>query len=99
MAQSAQLPQSAWELANQQGRRAFYERATDTLRSCPENYCLAYRTKDGRWHVYRDEGATRAQHDAFAKIILDWQAGSTGDAIADLLGEHLRSIDATRERY
>ena len=35
---------SAWDLAFLSGRRVFYEAATDTIRQCPENYLLAYRS-------------------------------------------------------
>lgn len=76
---------TAWEQAHKLGRRAFYERSTDTLRSCPENYCLAHRV-GGRWRAYRDEGATRALHDAFDLALQAYRDGSTGDALADLLG-------------
>ena len=41
-----------WEKARKLGRRVFYEESTQTIRLCPENYCLASREKTGggyRW--------------------------------------------------
>ena len=46
----------AWEVAHKEGRRVFYESATDTVRACPENYCLAVRTGDS-WGPHPWEGA------------------------------------------
>lgn len=39
---------TAYELARREGRRVFYEPATDTIRQCPENYLLAVRDASGR---------------------------------------------------
>lgn len=35
-----------------------YEKSTETMRSVPENYCLAYR-ENNKWKAYQYEGATR----------------------------------------
>lgn len=76
----------AWEIAYQLKRRAFYERATDTLRLCPENYCLATRSNK-KWKAYRDEGATKTMHDKIQAVLDEWQNGSTGDALAEEIGK------------
>ena len=39
---------TAYDQARQLGHRVFYEPATETIRQCPENYCLAVR-RDGMW--------------------------------------------------
>lgn len=49
-------------------QRARYETETETIRSVPENYCLAHR-EDGKWAVYRHEGMTKAFHETFQKVI------------------------------
>jgi hypothetical protein len=78
---------SDWERAYQMGRRAFYERYTDTIRACPENYCLAD-GGPGKWRLYRD-GAMRAYWPAIERVIAEWGQGSTSDALADEIGRAL----------
>jgi len=41
------------ERARAKGERVFYEHATATLRTCPENYCIATR-KHGMWRPFVD---------------------------------------------
>lgn len=77
---------SAWEDARLRGSKAFFERATMTIRKYPENYCLAHRGKNG-WQAYRDEGATRPLHDRIDALLREYQGGSTGDALAAMLGD------------
>lgn len=51
-------------------QRARWEPETETIRSVPENYCLATRNNPefGQgWHAYRHEGATKQWHDAFER--------------------------------
>lgn len=81
-----------YDMAKALGRKAFFERATMTIRKIPENYCLAYKperheTKDRRWRVYTNEHATKAYHDAIQNVLDQWQGGSTGDALADEIGK------------
>jgi len=77
------------EIALTLRKRAFYERYTETLRLCPENYCLAHKAQK-KWCVYRDEGATRKLHDKIQEALDTWQNGSTAEAIADELGKLFR---------
>lgn len=79
---------SAWEAARQLGRRAFYERATETLRTCPENYCLAARQEVRGRYVWRPfvDAALREHETTIVAEIERWAAGSTGDALAEAVG-------------
>ena len=76
---------SSWEVAYRTGRRAFYESATDTIRACPENYCLAIRV-NGEWQAYRDEGATRRFHDVIQALVETIEGAPSDDALADEIG-------------
>lgn len=78
---------SDWERARILEKRAFYERYSDTIRLCPENYCLAYRGQDKKFHVYVDEHATIRLHDKIQETIETWQGGSTAEAIATEIGK------------
>lgn len=49
-------------------QRAHYEAATETIRSLPENWCLAAKV-GGKWEAFRVEGATTQWHDAIQKVI------------------------------
>jgi len=50
---------TAWNRARIIGRRVFYEQATETIRQCPENYCLAIRSvnKPGEWVAAPDRAS------------------------------------------
>ncbi len=91
MAQSAQMPQSAWDRAHQLGKRAFVERQNDlmTIRSCPENVCLAYRTDRDPWRLYQDDKFFAAWHPAMKRVIEIYGKYSTADALAEELGKTL----------
>jgi len=73
------------------GRRVFYERSTGTLRMCPQNYCLAARRRDKagglKWHAFVD-GALKEHEPRVCSILAAFQDGSTGDALAGLLGDY-----------
>lgn len=80
-----------YDAAFRAGLAGFYEASTDTLRSIPENYCLAHRRPNGRWRAYRDEGATSNFHDAF-EAVLRAHEDRTPDALAHLLGHAWRVL-------
>ena len=77
-----------YEEAQIMGKRTFVENSTETIRTCPENYCLAHR-KNGRWQAYRDEGITRHLHDRIQETLDTWQGGSTSAALAKELAKLL----------
>lgn len=77
---------SDWEKANILGKRAFYERSTQTIRACPENYCLAHRGPNG-WQRYGEDNATRGWWTLIDNVIRTYKNDSTGDALASLIGE------------
>lgn len=84
-----QMETSAWDKAFKLGHRVFYERATETLRTCPENYCIAVRqrTPDGyKWTLFLD-GSLEPYRAVIAATLSTWVLGSTGDAIAEELGK------------
>jgi hypothetical protein len=86
------MTMTSWEQAARLGRRAFFERETMTLRTCPENFCLAvYRY--GRWKAFADgavvDGALKTTVNQIQAVLDTWQGGSTGDALADELGRLL----------
>ena len=49
-------------------QRTRWEPESETVRSVPENYCLATH-HENKWAVYRDEAATRRWHDAIEKVV------------------------------
>lgn len=75
----------SYDEARIMGKRAFYERATDSIRLCPENYCLAVKA-NGKWKAY-DDGAIRDKWAIIQTTIDEWQNGSTGDALAGEIGK------------
>ena len=75
-----------WEKAKILGKRVFYETYTDTIRLCPENYCLAQQQLNGKWKVYND-AAVKDKHGKIQEIIDIWQNGSTAEALADEIGK------------
>ncbi len=48
------MARSAWEEAYHSKQRVFFEPATDTVRTCPENYCLAFRRDGKTWEPFVD---------------------------------------------
>ena len=83
----SQLYESAWERARRLKRRAFYESATQTIRSCPENYCLAI-GGPGCWRPSVDAAIAHKAPQIVAQIAL-YARHSTSDALADAIGEVL----------
>jgi hypothetical protein len=79
---------SDWQQAKIMGKRAFYERSTNTIRACPENWCLAVRTESG-WQRYGRDSATRQWWSALDKTLDNFGKWSTGDALAAELGKAL----------
>ena len=74
---------TAWDTAYALGRRVFYESATQTIRQCPENYCLAVR-RDGRWRPDIDAASTINAH-SLGQVLTQYQDGSTGDGLAEAI--------------
>lgn len=58
---SRPMPESAWEQARRLGRRVFYEPETETVRQCPQNYCLVVR-RDGQWQMDIDAASPLNAH-------------------------------------
>src|SRR5712691_11129205 len=77
----SQITPSEWERAYHAKRRVFYERATDTIRQCPENYLLAVR-RDGRWRPQPDKASPINPH-SLGLVLDEWQSSRTADALAD----------------
>jgi len=81
---------SDWEKARILDKRAFFERSTNTIRSRPENYCLAYRrSATGIWWVYTREAATKGKHHLIARVLAEYSRWSTADALAEEIGKVL----------
>lgn len=85
---------SAWEQARREARAAFYEAATDTVRVCPQNYCLAHRRQPteehaGEWRVFWD-GAIAPIKDQIEAVLAD-NRHATGEHVARLLEPIVRS--------
>ena len=78
---------SAWEIAYKANRKVFYEAATDTIRQCPENYCLAH--CNGKWRPFLDAASPVKLKDLLAVLTLANDTGITGDELARLIEESL----------
>lgn len=91
-----------YEKAGILGKRAFYERYTDTIRLFPENYCVAVIADlpaGKKWVVYRNEGATKEKHGLIKNALDTWQNGSTRDALAEVVGELFKSQKYIKTEY
>lgn len=82
LAQSLIAPHT-WAEARSMGKRVFYETATETVRACPENYCLAHRNDLGRWERYSDGGARDWWQIIEAVVAIRYMA--TGEDLADVI--------------
>lgn len=89
----------AWELAHKERRRAFYEESTETVRLCPENYCLAYKPAD-TWEPYPHEGATKGIRDRIEGAAQTCRLAGKGDGetLAALLALRLKTWKYTNAR-
>ena len=79
------MKQSAWDKAHQAGRKVFYEPATETIRQCPENYCLLVR-RGGRWVTDIDAASTINAH-SLGFVMEHWRDDPDGDVVADAIEE------------
>lgn len=87
-----------WDKAHKLGKRAFYEHSTQTIRACPENYCLAHRdpgsqVKQPAWKRYGNDNTTRKWWQAIDRVLNTYGRWSTGDAIATAIGKAI-SLDS-----
>lgn len=82
---------SDWDKAHILGKRTFYERSTQTIRACPENYCLAHKGDNG-WKRYGNDNATRGWWTAIDRTIEIWKGGSTGEALATAIGKAIEGV-------
>ncbi len=83
----ATMKRSAWESAQQLGRRVFFEAATETIRQCPENYCLLVRVGN-QWRMEIDAASPINGHSM--GIVLNqhgWGNEMDGDVLADAIEE------------
>lgn len=61
-----------WDEANRARNRAFHETYVGTIRLCPENYCLAFRSNEtGLWVASRNDGAVGKDNYNKIQAILD----------------------------
>ena len=82
MTTSAQHPQSAYDKARLEGRRVFYEAATETIRQAPENYLLAQRNAaTGRWYPSPDHASPINAH-SLGIVLRQYQEEAEGDELA-----------------
>jgi hypothetical protein len=79
------MVRSAWDIAYHAGRRVFYESATDTVRQCPENYCILARLDGSTWSLYLDAAAPINPH--ALSIVMDggWRNETNGATVATML--------------
>jgi hypothetical protein len=79
------MVRSAWETAYHAGRRVFYEPATETIRQCPENYCILARRDGVVWSTYLDAAAPINAHSL--GIVMDggWRHEADGAKVADMI--------------
>jgi hypothetical protein len=75
------ITRSDWERAYHSKRRVFYERATHTIRQCPENYLLAVR-QNGRWRPHPDKASPINAH-SLGLVLDEWQNSSTAEGLAE----------------
>jgi hypothetical protein len=74
----------AWETAYRAKQRVFYEAATETVRTCPENYCLAAR-QSGHWIAFTDAAAALLSSDV--EDVIASQPALDGAHLASALAE------------
>lgn len=73
---------SAWERAYAAKRRVFYEPETQTIRQCPENYCLLV-WRDGDWRIDIDKASTINAHSM--RMVIGGEPCRDGLALARLI--------------
>lgn len=78
----------AYDQARAAGLPVFYEAATDTIRTCPENYCLAVQ-RGGRWTPFVDAGVGR-QRAGLAAVIRRHSGASAEDMVATLAATYTK---------
>lgn len=61
---------SAWERAHRAGVRVFWEEATETIRTQPENYLIAIRKSTG-WHFDLDASILRLSKAKINEILTE----------------------------
>lgn len=54
------MKRSAYEQAREKGQRVFYEPETQTIRTQPENYLIAYRADGRGWYFDIDAALLRS---------------------------------------
>jgi hypothetical protein len=74
---------SAWEKAYRDKRNVFYEKATETIRQCPQNYCLLAK-RNGRWTPYLDKASTINNH-SLSIVMNDVSPSISGEALAQVI--------------
>lgn len=77
---------SAWDVATQAGRRVFYEPATETIRQCPENYCLLVR-EGSQWVPFVDKAARITPEAVKLMLEMGWRGEMDGAVLADAVEE------------
>lgn len=79
---------TAYDQAYTKKLPVFYEAATDTIRTCPENYCLAV-LRGGRWTPFVDAGVGR-QRAGLAAVIHRHSGASVEDMVALLTATYTK---------
>ena len=81
-----------WEKAHREKRRIFYEKATSTLRTCPENYLVAVSREEGGgkvWTATPDAALSTPTREEIQNV-LDYMAGNPPWSVAEHLAKDLR---------
>ncbi len=73
---------SAWDIAHKNHRHVFFEPETDTIRQCPQNYCLLIR-HNGRWQIDIDKASTINAHSL--GIVINDHRTADGNTLADII--------------
>lgn len=77
-----------YKTAKELNKRVFYEEYTDTIRTCPENYCVAVR-RNGQFSCagFDLDGALSNKRGVISLTIAMHQAGSTGGGLAEAISQ------------
>lgn len=80
-----------YEQAKHLGWRCFYDERSNSIRSCPENYCLAERL-NRKWRAHPD-AIKVADIDAVRRALVEFSSGSTGGGLADIIRHHVHFVE------
>lgn len=88
----------SWDLARQENRRVFYQPETGTLRTCPENYMIAYQGQSGAW-IYEPDGMITSLYPELAVSFRRVNSlGIDRRRLSRLVNERVVELDAKSEK-